>query len=66
MPDQSSPSPDRVPARPRILKLPRKRGLALGGALAVLSLIAVACGGFGGAATTETQGAGTIAQDRHA
>ncbi len=55
MPDQSPPSPDRAPARRRPLKLPRKRRLALGGTLAVLCLIAVACGGGDGGGTTETQ-----------
>lgn len=44
-PDPSSASPDRVPARPRRLRLPRTRALALGGALAVLGLVATACGG---------------------
>ena len=61
MPDQSSPSPDRVPACPPILKLPRRRGLALSGTLAVLCLIAVACGGGDGGGTTETQTAGAEA-----
>ena len=54
--DPSSPAPDRVSARPRILKLPRHRALALAGALTVLSLTAAACGGgdSGGIAQTQT------------
>ena len=44
-PDPSSSSPDRVPARRRILKLPRARALALAGAATALCLIATACGG---------------------
>ena len=60
-PDPSSPSPDRVPARPRILKLPRTRALALSGAFTVLCLIAAACGGGDGGSTAETQTADTEA-----
>ena len=51
-PDPSAPSPRPVPARSRILKLPRHRALALGGALTVLGLIAAACGGGDGGGTT--------------
>lgn len=50
-----SPSPDRVPARPRILILPRRRALALSGALAVLGLVAAACGGGGDGGSTTVQ-----------
>ena len=53
--DPSAPSPDGVPARPRILKLPRHRALALAGALTVLSLTAAACGGGDSDGTTQTQ-----------
>ena len=55
-PDPSSPSPDRVPARPRTLKLPRRRALALAGALTVLSLTAAACGGSDSTSQTQTTG----------
>ena len=51
----SSPSPDRVPARPRILKLPRRWALAFAGALTVLSLTAAACGGGDSGGTAQTQ-----------
>ena len=54
-PDPSSPSPDRVAARPRILKLPRRRALALAGALTVLSLTAAACGGGDSGGTSQIQ-----------
>ena len=60
-PDPSSPSPGRVPVRPRILKLPRSRALALGGALTVLSLAAAACGGGDSGGTVETQTAASEA-----
>ena len=56
--DPLTPAPDRVPARPRILKLPRRRALALSGALAVLGLVAAACGGGDGGGTTVQTGAG--------
>ena len=56
--DQLAPTPDRVPARPRILKLPRRRALALSGALAVLGLVAAACGGGDGGSTTAPTGTG--------
>ena len=64
-PDPSSPTPDRVPARPRILKLPRRRTLALGGALTVLCLVAAACGGgdSGGTAQTQTAGSEAVAAE---
>ena len=55
VPDPSSPAPARVPARPRILKLPRGRTLALGGALTVLCLVAAACGGGDSGGTAQTQ-----------
>ena len=55
-PDPLAPTPGRVPARTRILKLPRRRALALSGALAVLGLVAAACGGGGG------DGGGTTVQ----
>ncbi len=42
---ESSPSPDRGPARPRILKMPRERALVLSSVVAALSLLAAACGG---------------------
>ena len=63
--DPSSPSPDRVPARPRILKLPRHRALALAGALTVLSLTAAACGGrdSGGTAQTQTADSEAVAAE---
>ncbi len=53
--DPSAPSPDGVPARPRILKLPPHRALALAGALTVLSLTAAACGGGDSGGTAQTQ-----------
>ena len=64
-PDPSSPSPDRVPTRRRILKLPRRRALALAGALSVLSLTAAACGGgdSGGTAQTQTADAEAVAAE---
>ena len=64
-PDPSSPPPDRVPARPRILKLPRKWALALGGALTVLCLAAAACGGgdSGGTAQTQTADSEAVAAE---
>ena len=64
-PDPSSPPPDRVPTRPRILKLPRKWVLALGGALTVLCLAAVACGGgdSGGTAQTQTADSEAVAAE---
>ena len=57
-----SPSPDRAPARRRISKLPRRRAVALSGALAVLGLVAAACGGGdeGGAAQTQTADPETV------
>ena len=61
--DPFAPTPDRVPARPRILKLPRRRALALSGALALLGLVAAACGGGDGGGTTaqtDTGGAGAV------
>ena len=58
-PDPLAPTPDRVPARTRILKLPRRRALALSGALAVLGLVAAACGGGGGDGGGTTVQAGT-------
>ncbi len=58
MPDQSSPSPDGVPARPRTLKLPRARILALGGVVTVLGLVAAACGGGDSASGTVQPDAG--------
>ena len=63
MTPRPSPSPDRVPARPRILKLPRRRALALSGALAVLGLVAAACGGGddGGSTTVQTDTGGSEA-----
>lgn len=57
MSDPLAPTPDRVPARPRILKLPRRRALALS-ALAVLGLVAAACGGGDGGGTTVQTGTG--------
>ena len=54
-PDPSSPSPDRVPARPRNLKLPRRRALALTGAVLVFGLIASACGGGDSGSTVVSQ-----------
>ena len=54
-PDPSSPAPDRVPARPRTLKLPQRRALALAGALTVLSLAAAACGGGDSGGSSQTQ-----------
>ena len=54
-PDPSSPTPDRVPVRPRILKLPRRRALALGGILTVLCLAAAACGGGDSGSTSQTE-----------
>ena len=53
-PDPSSPAPDRVPARTRILKLPRRRALALGGILTVFCLTAVACGGSDSGRASQT------------
>ena len=53
--DPSSPTPDRVPARPRLLKLPRRRALALGGILTVICLAAAACGGGDSGGTSQTQ-----------
>ena len=58
-PDPLAPTPGRVPARTRILKLPRRRALALSGALAVLGLVAAACGGGGGDGGGTTVQAGT-------
>ena len=60
-----SPSPVRAPARSRILKLPRARALALGGALTVLGLVAAACGGGDRASTpqVETGGSQVVAED---
>ncbi len=60
-PDPSSPAPGRVPARPRILKLPRRRTLAFGGALTVLCLAAAACGGGDSGGTAQTQTAASEA-----
>ena len=60
-PDPSSPAPGRVPARPRILKLPRRRTLAFGGAITVLCLAAAACGGGDSGSTVETQTAASEA-----
>ena len=60
-PDPSSPSPDGVSARPRILKLPRHRALALAGALTMLSLTAAACGGSDSTAQTQTADVGAVA-----
>ena len=57
----SSPSPDRVPARSRILMLPRVRALALGGALTVLGLVAAACGGGDSAGTPQVATGGSEA-----
>ena len=62
--DAPYPTSARVPTRPQILKLPQRRMLALGGALAVLGLVAAACGGGdngGGAVQTETGGAEAVA-----
>ncbi len=59
--DPPSPAPDRGPARPPILKLPRRRTLALCGALTVLCLIAAACGGGDSSSTVETQTAASEA-----
>ena len=60
-PDPSTPAPGRVPARPRILKLPRHRALALAGALTMLSLTAAACGGSDSTAQTQTADVGAVA-----
>lgn len=61
-PDPSSPSPDRGPARPRILKLPRARALALAGAATALCLVAAACGGGDeGSTTVQTDTGGSEA-----
>ena len=60
-PDPSSPAPGRVPERPRILKLPRRRALALVGALTVLCLAAAACGGGDSGGTAQTQTAASEA-----
>ena len=49
--DPSSPSPDRTPARRCPRKSPRARAFALSGAVAVLGLLAAACGGEGGSQT---------------
>ena len=54
-PDPSSPAPGRVAARPRTLKLPLRRALALAGALTVLSLTAAACGGGDSGGTSQIQ-----------
>lgn len=59
--DLRSLSPDRVPARPRILKLPRARALALVCSAIVLGLVAAACGGGGSGSTVETQPVGAEA-----
>ena len=62
--DPLTATPDRAPARPRILKLPRRRALALSGALAVLGLVAAACGGGdgdGGATTVQVDTGGSEA-----
>ena len=59
--DPSAPTPDRIPARPRTLKLPRRRALALAGALTVLSLAAAACGGGDSGSTVQTQTAASEA-----
>ena len=53
--DPPSPSPYRAPARPRALTSPRVRALALGGAVAVLSLLAAACGGGDGGSTAQVE-----------
>ena len=58
MPDQSPPSPDRVPTRPRTLKLPRRPALALAGALSALGLVAAACGGGDSGSVTVQADAG--------
>ena len=58
--DPLTATPDRAPVRPRILKLPRRRALALSGALAVLGLVAAACGG-GTAVQVDTGSAETAA-----
>ena len=62
----TAPALRRAPARPRVRRLPRRPALALGSALAVLGLIAAACGGgdSGGGdsgGTTQTQTAGVDA-----
>ena len=59
--DPSSPSPVRAPARPRHRKSPRARVLALGGAVTVLSLLAVACGGGDDAGTSQAEAASSEA-----
>ena len=56
-----SPSPGRAPARSRILKLPRARALALGGALTVLGLVAAACGGGDSASAPQVETGGSQA-----
>ena len=57
-PSPFSPAPRRAPALRRILRLPRCRALALSGALAVLSLVAAACGGENGSGASPATGSG--------
>ena len=61
--DPHSHRPGRAPSRPRALKLPRARALALGVALTVLGLVATACGGGGsdGGETVQTVTGGSEA-----
>lgn len=53
--DPSSPSPDSAPGRLRIRGLPRRRGLKLGAVLAVLGLLAAACGEGDGGGASQSQ-----------
>ena len=59
--DPSSPAPGLEPALPRILTLPGRRTLALGGILTVLCLAAAACGGGDSGGTSEAQTAASEA-----
>ena len=61
----ASPSPDRVPARPRTLKLPRPRARLLVCAVTVLGLFAAACGGDSGSTAQDGTG-GSQAQTAEA